>query len=95
MGTITVPTGFITDGASIPKMFHNILGPFGCYFHAALIHDYLYSPSSTGHFETDRQEADMIFKEAMFNVGVPWPTREIIYRAVRLFGGASYKRIKP
>lgn len=92
LGTVTVPTGFRTDGASIPKAFWNILEPFGPYFPAALVHDYLYSGASDGHFTTDRQTADMLFKEAMFNLGVGWPTRETIYRAVRLFGGRSYKK---
>lgn len=91
-GTITVPTGFLTDGASVPKIFWNIFDPFGPFFPAALVHDYLYSKWSTGHFRCERWEADDIFKEAMFNCGVGWLTRETIYRAVRMFGGRSWKR---
>jgi hypothetical protein len=91
LGTITVPAGFVTDGASIPQAFWSILGPHGEYFPAALIHDYLYSDASTGFFNTTRKQSDDIFKEAMFNIGVAWPKREIIYRAVRLFGGRNYK----
>lgn len=93
VGTITVPTGFRTDGASVPRVFWNIFDPYsGDYFHAAIVHDYLYSRQSTLHFDCDRQEADKIFKEAMFNRGVPWPTREAIYRAVRMFGWKAYKK---
>lgn len=91
-GTVTVPTGFVTDGASIPRMFWNILSPFGQYFPAALLHDYLYSRGSTMHFECDREEADFLFLEAMFNLGVPWHTRHTIHTAVRMFGGKSYKK---
>jgi len=87
-GTITVPKDFITDGASIPRLFWSIIGPFGDYFAAAVVHDFLYSL----HNDTcNRKESDLIFKEAMFNLGVPWYRREVIFRAVRMFGGSSFK----
>lgn len=91
-GTFTIPTGFRTDGASIPQAFHGIMGPFGEYFPAAIFHDWAYSTCSNYKFPLDRKTADDIFKELMFNVGVPWLTREVIYNAVRLFGWRSYKK---
>lgn len=91
-GTITVPEGFITDGASIPQIFWSILAPFGDYFAAAVIHDYLYSLENTTKFT--RHDADLILKEAMFNLGVPWYRREVIYRAVQAFGGFCYKSVQ-
>jgi len=91
-GTVTIPTGFITDGASIPKVFWSILYPFGPYFPAALVHDYLYSKASNQFFHVSRETADKIFKEAMFNIGIGWITRETIYRAVRIGGRKSYKK---
>jgi hypothetical protein len=87
-GTITVPTGFETDGASIPRVFWSILDPFGPYFKAAVIHDWLYSPHNR---RFTRAQADDIFKEAMFNNGLDWLRREAIYRAVQLAGWRSYK----
>jgi len=92
LGIVTVPTGFITDGASVPQIFWNILSPFGEYFPAALLHDYLYSKYSDSHFLVDRATADMLFKEAMFNLGVGWLKRETIYRAVRIGGWRSWKK---
>lgn len=92
LGTICVPAGTETDGASIPRAFWNILEPFGEYFGAAVIHDFLYSPVN---HEFDRWEADIIFKEAMFNAGVPWQKREIIYHAVRIFGARSFRGQPP
>jgi len=89
-GTIAVPAFFVTDGASIPRTFHTFLGPFGSYFHAAIIHDYLYSPRND---QFDRYEADDIFKEAMYNAGVPWTIRGVIHRAVRLAGWRHFKGI--
>ena len=92
-GTITVPTGFRTHGASIPRMFWPIFAPFdGDFFHAAIIHDYLYSKRSMGHFNCSRLDADKIFKEAMYNRGVGWLQRETVYRAVRIGGWRSWKK---
>ena len=93
VGTIRIPKGFYTDGASVPRIFWNIFSPFGSYFSAALVHDYLYSKDSNEIFPVaGRKEADLIFKEAMFNAGVNWITRETVYRAVRLGGWRSYKK---
>jgi hypothetical protein len=91
-GLIEVPVDFITDGASIPQAFWSILAPFGPYFAAAIIHDFLYSIQSTYKFT--RREIDEIFKEAMYNEGADWITREVIFRAVRTFGGFAFKKPK-
>lgn len=90
-GAITVPAGFVTDGASIPRAFWNALSPFGPWFGPAIIHDYLYSEFNR---RFTRQESDDLFKEAMFNAGLDWPRRELIYRAVRLFSGNYFKGSK-
>lgn len=87
-GEVVVPTGFITDGASIPRAFWSFLSPYGPYCSAAVIHDWLYSP---GNVRYTRLEADLIFKEAMFNLGIGWWDREIIYRAVRAFGWTAFR----
>ncbi len=93
VGMIIVPTGFLTDGASIPRIFWSIFSPVGSTFPAAVIHDFLYSKHNT---EYSRDESDRIFKEAMFNLGIGWVTRETVYRAVRMFGGPSFKaQVKP
>jgi len=87
-GLIVVPKGFVTDGASIPKIFHNIIGPYGSYFPAALIHDYLYSSLNE---QFTREESDELFLEGMESLGVSWITRKTIYRSVRLFGWQFYR----
>lgn len=78
---ITVPEGTVTDFASIPRIFWNILPPWGRYGKAAIIHDYLYQ---TGVFPKER--ADKIFLEAMQVLGVNWLTRKLMYQAVNWFG---------
>ena len=87
-GEIEVPVDFLTDGASVPRVFWGILSPFGDYFGAALIHDFLYSPHNR---RFDRATCDRIFLAAMKDAGVPWLRRRVIYRAVRLGGWASFK----
>ena len=83
--SVTVPEGFMTDFASIPRIFWTILPPDGEYTQAAVLHDYLYH---TKIF--DRKKCDAIFLEAMTVLNVPRWKRWIIYRAVRLFGGFCF-----
>lgn len=88
LGLVTVPKNFITDGASVPRCFWNVFPPFGDYFPAAVVHDFLYSPLNE---EFTRDEADFIFLEAMHAVGVPWYRRHVIHAAVRAFGWTAFK----
>lgn len=96
---ITVPAGFVTDLASIPRWCWIILPPDGPWVKAAIIHDFLYATSGKGHWKrrTDgraraapysRKEADAIFKEALENRGVDKFRRSILWAAVRI-GGAK------
>lgn len=87
-GELTVPQDFITDGASVPRIFWNILSPFGDYFGPALVHDFLYSHHNQWF---TRAEADSIFLEAMTLAGVPWLRRHTIHKAVRLGGRRSFQ----
>jgi hypothetical protein len=88
LGLVYVPKNFVTDGASIPRVFWAILSPFGAYFPAALVHDFLYSSKND---EFTRDEADGIFLEAMKDCGVPWHRRTLIYAAVRCAGWRFFK----
>ena len=91
-GWVTIPTGFLTDGLSIPRFAWPIVGPTtGKAFLAGLLHDYLYSRSSTAHFFVDRKTADSLFLEAMHNLGIGF-RRNLIYSAVRMFGWKHYKK---
>lgn len=84
--TIVVPAGFVTDLASVPRIFWNILPPYGEYGQPAIVHDYLYSSGLVG-----RKEADDLLLEGMVVMGVARWRRYVIYAAVRLFGGRAYK----
>lgn len=91
-GIATSPRNFHTDGASIPKAFHSIIGPFGLYFAAALTHDWLYTKASQQDLPLTRKQADQVFLDGMEHLGVNLPTRHAMHRAVRLFGWRSYQK---
>lgn len=86
---ITVPRGFVTDFASVPRIFWIILPPWGKYGKAAVLHDYLYQQ---GKFI--RLLCDSIFFEAMTVLGVPRWQKWLIYLGVRLGGWIPYSRYK-
>jgi hypothetical protein len=85
---VQVPKGFVTDFASIPRLFWSALRPDGDYAYAAVIHDYLYWTQ-----ETDRETADDIFRQAMIDFKIPSVTAWAIHKAVRLGGEKYWKQI--
>jgi hypothetical protein len=90
-GTITVPSGFPTDGASCPRIIWPLFSPLDSYFGSAVVHDFLYSPLND---RFTRAESDRLFLEAMTASGVDWFTRSAVYGAVRLFGWRFFRVTK-
>ena len=85
---ISIPKGFVTDFASIPRLpLTWIVGSpaTGKYRRAAVVHDYLYFKK-----ETDRDICDKVFREAMEEDNTPSWKKNIVYSAVRLFGKFYY-----
>lgn len=84
----TVPEGFETDGASIPRFLWSTIGsPFMPQFiEAAVLHDYLYK---TGH--ATRAEADELFYLMLRQDGVSWVRAHVMWMAVRAFGWLFFK----
>lgn len=96
---LAAPTGFNTDLASVPRVFWNVLPPFGRYEEAAVIHDWIYRQA--GHVQVfcegqwrdsyiTRKEADDILRAGMVASEVPAWQRFAIYWAVRWFGASSF-----
>ncbi len=84
--TLTVPVGFHTDFASVPKIFWALIYPYGKQGKAAVIHDYCYAIG----YES-RKRSDDIFREALEVLEVkPWK-RFLMYWAVRIFAGVAWK----
>jgi len=86
---IIVPSGFVTDFASIPRIFLPIHPKDGKHRLAAVVHDYL---CRLDWF--DRKLADRIFYEAMTLLEVKWWRRVSFYIAVRIGGTFKFKRKK-
>ena len=93
--TITVPSGFEFDLASVPRILWWLISPFDLSIAAPLIHDFLYRyagnpPHGTVHPQRTytRKEADRLFRDIMKKEGVWWWRRAAAYRAVRWFGEA-------
>ena len=85
---IRVPKGFISDLASIPRIFWSLIGgPWGKYGYAAIVHDFLYHAQPCS-----RKEADRIFLEAMQVLGVNRFKRWIMYNMVRIFSGFCWRK---
>lgn len=78
------PRGFITDLASIPRLFRDVFNVNGLSREPAVLHDFLYCIQYT-----TRAEADALFLEALESVGVGWATRYSMWLAVRA-GGWMY-----
>jgi hypothetical protein len=86
LAPVIVPTGFVTDLASIPPIFYTWLRPDGVYAFAAVVHDYLYWVQNR-----PKEQADEILKIAMEDLGVDTLRLNAIYQAVRFFGNGAWK----
>ena len=84
---IKVPADFITDFASVPRIFWPILPPTGSYGKAAVIHDYCYTTALY-----PRSKCDKIFLEAMEVLKVKKWKRKSMYWAVNLFGILAWRK---
>lgn len=83
---VYVPAGYLTDGASVPRMFWNVVPPWGQYGQAAVVHDivceYLSITIDGKPVPVSRARCDAILLEAMEVLGVPSWKRYPIYWAV-------------
>jgi len=84
---ILVPTGFITDYGSIPKILHNVLSPTGKPTYGFVIHDYLYKE---GMFS--KNVSDDILDESMIILGVGWFKRKTIMAGLKVGGFVAWNK---
>lgn len=86
---VTVPAGYLTDGASVPRPLWSVIPPWGAYGQAAVVHDllceYLSIVDHGKPTAITRKRCDEIFDEAMIVLGVDTETRERINRGVALY----------
>ena len=84
---LVVPIGALSDGASTPQEVWNLIPPFGSYWPAAYMHDYLYRCT-----QRPKAECDALFDEAMKTLGTNPLERLTIYHAVALAGQEAFDR---
>lgn len=94
---IPIPKGFITDGATIPKLFWNILSPFGRFFKSCALHDYVCLMAKLHNNEAPnlkdgiaiatqyRKRADNLLSLSMKKQGIALWRRLIIMANVRAY----------
>lgn len=82
---LTTPAGRVTDFASVPRLLWAVFPPHGRYAPAAALHDELYRR----RYGT-RLYADLVFLDAMREVGVGRVTRGLLFAAVRCFGFVAW-----
>lgn len=101
---ITVPAGFVTDLASIPRLVWSFYPPDGPWVKAAVVHDFLYDTQGDGRWNGregvaralpySRAEADGILLEGMVARDVGRWERLVIWLSVRLGGGRGWARAR-
>jgi hypothetical protein len=82
---VEVPKGFVTDFATIPRVFWTMLRPDGEYTYAAIVHDYLYWTQTR-----TRDVSDQIFRHSMEDFKVPGAVATVVHWAVRTAGGSYW-----
>lgn len=85
--SITVPEGFITNFASVPRIpiIFELVGDRG--HSAAVVHDYLYSTAILS-----RKDCDKVLLQALRRTEVGKPRSILMYLGVRAFGWMFYKK---
>ncbi|MET8779882.1 DUF1353 domain-containing protein [Nocardia sp. NPDC004654] len=74
----TVPTGFRTDFASVPRALVWLIPRYGAYTRAAILHDYLLRSQ-----EVSSADADGLFRRCLREFGISVPRRWMMWAAVR------------
>ena len=83
---ITVPKGYITDFASVPKILRLVAKNHELFNKASILHDFLYETQ-----EYSKEEADIIYKDAMEVFGVTEGRANLYYLVVKFFGHSSWE----
>lgn len=84
--TVTVPGGFVTDFASVPRIPVAFMLAGDTAHSAAVVHDWLY----TTH-EVSRADADAVLREAAQVAGVPAWRARLMWAGVRVGGAGPWE----
>jgi len=81
-----IPAGFVTDGASVPRILWAFASPSGDLFEAAVIHDYMYKNAIK-----TKADADHLFKRVAKHYKANRLRRSCAYVLVKFLGKGAYK----
>lgn len=88
-GYVNIPKGYLTDGASVPRIFWNIIPPWGDYGQACVLHDYLceypYIYKDNEKITLTRHQVNKILYNSMRELGVSVIKSNTIYYAVEAY----------
>lgn len=94
--TVTIPKGFLTDGASVPRLFWIFFPRWSIYGQAACVHDflceYLLIKERGVIKKITRKECDLLFLKLMKDGGVSRLKRNLMYAGVALYRKLSIVR---
>jgi len=86
---ITVPVGFETDLASVPRLFWGLIPHADKHIvEPSIIHDYMYAGKTS---VVKRSEADRILRAACKEMGAPAWYYWAVWAAVRIGGGSAWR----
>jgi hypothetical protein len=83
---VTVPAGYITDLASIPRALRSVFDINGPSRKPAVLHDWLYCSQIVS-----RGTADALFRDALAWAGMGWVHRTAYYLGVRMGGWVAWR----
>jgi len=89
-GRLEVPAGFITDLASIPRLFRNLpwLDPNGFSRRPAVVHDWLYGSERGRRY--GKEFADCFLRDALLVEQASKGAAQAFFLAVHWFGGSAW-----
>lgn len=83
-----IPKGFVTDGASTPRLLQGLYPGYYKYFPAAAVHDFLY-----GEGELSRKDCDAALRDIIrCRLKMGWEYWFIMWLVVRMFGASHYTK---
>lgn len=95
---LSVPSGYVTDFASVPPLLWSFFPPIGKYNRAAVVHDFLYDmqyrEKELGEYEA-RKFADDEFLRIANRIDEKNRVRHyLMFLMVRWFGRAAWRKCK-
>jgi hypothetical protein len=81
VASFTVPVGYETDFASVPRFFTWLIPTYGAFTRPAILHDWLCDEARAGRIA--RADADGLFRRSMRELGVGFGRRWLMWAGVR------------